>query len=220
MKVLDYVYLIEGRLYDSNCYIIGEDELIMVDCGTGFNMEYIYNKMKEFGLNPSKITQIILSHVHFDHCGGLNIFLTDYNPEISVFEKEAPFLESADMRMLLLDMFAASFKPVKVDNLLKDGQVINIKPYTFKIIHTPGHTIGSICLYEERFKLLISGDTVFAGGSFGRVDLPSGSLSQLTESIKRLSKLNVKYLLPGHMNISYEGGKDISLICNMLSENY
>ncbi|WEU40615.1 MAG: MBL fold metallo-hydrolase [Candidatus Odinarchaeum yellowstonii] len=220
MKVLDYIYLIEGILYDSNCYIIGEDELIMVDCGTGFNMDYIYNKMEKLGLNPNRIVNIILSHVHFDHCGGLNRFLNDYNPEISVFENEAPFLESADRRMLLLDMFGGSFKPVIVDNLLKDGQIIKVKPYDFKVIHTPGHTMGSICLYEERLKLLISGDTVFAGGSFGRVDLPSGSLSQLSESVKRLSKLDVKYILPGHMNLSYEGNKDISLICNMLDEVY
>lgn len=220
MKILDYIYLIEGVLYDSNCYIIGEDELVMVDCGTGLNMNYIYNKMKTLGLNPGKIVNIILSHVHFDHCGGLNRFLTDYNPEISVFEKEAPFLESADRRMLLLDMFAASFEPVKVDNRLKDGQIIKIKPYNFKVIHTPGHTMGSICLYEENMKLLISGDTVFAGGSFGRVDLPSGNLSQLYNSVKRLSKLDIKYILPGHMNLSYDGNRDISLICNMLEDDY
>ncbi|MEM2110090.1 MAG: MBL fold metallo-hydrolase, partial [Candidatus Odinarchaeota archaeon] len=220
MKVLDYLYFIPGVLYDSNCYLIGEDELIMVDCGTGVNINYLYSRIKSLGLNADRIVNVILSHIHFDHCGGLNRLLEEFNPDVSVFEAEAPFLERADRVMMLLDMFGASFKPVKVNTPLKDGQLIKVKPYTFRVIHTPGHTMGSICLYEEDKKLLISGDTVFAGGSFGRVDLPSGNISQLSDSVKRLSKLDVKYILPGHMDISYDGNKDISIICNMLGEVY
>jgi len=220
MKIVDYLYFIPGVLYDSNCYIIGEDELIMVDCGTGVNINYLHSQIKSLGLNAKRIVNVILTHIHFDHCGGLNRFLEDFNPDVSVFEAEAPFLERADRSMMLLDMFGASFKPVKVNSQLKDGQLIKVKPYTFRVIHTPGHTMGSICLYEENKKLLISGDTVFAGGSFGRVDLPSGNISQLSTSVKRLSQLDVKYILPGHMDISYDGNKDISMICNMLEEVY
>lgn len=218
MKVLDQIILIPGVLYDSNCYIIGQEKLVMIDCGTGYNMDHTLSQIKSSGLNPENISNIILTHVHFDHCGGLNRMPESPETKINVFDLEAPFIEAADGRMLLLDMFNAYFKPLKVDVKLKDGQIIHAGPYSFKVIHTPGHTLGSICLYEEENRLLISGDTVFSGGSFGRVDLPSGSISQLCDSMKKLSELDIRYILPGHMDISLQGNKDIKAVCNLLKD--
>ncbi|MFX0178089.1 MAG: MBL fold metallo-hydrolase, partial [Candidatus Hodarchaeota archaeon] len=83
--------------------------------------------------------------------------------------------------------------------------------FDFQIFHTPGHSIGSISYYEPNKKILIPGDLVFTGGSFGRYDFPGGSLQVLTESIKFVNDLDVIYLLPGHMGISKEGNQQISL---------
>jgi len=69
------------------------------------------------------------------------------------------------------------------------------------VIHTPGHSPGSICLYEPGKKWLFSGDTVFAYGSFGRVDLPGGSARELIKSLEMLSRLDVENLYPGHEEV-------------------
>lgn len=82
--------------------------------------------------------------------------------------------------------------------MLTDGAKIDLGDSTLRVIHTPGHTPGSICLYEAQSKSLFSGDTVFPYGSVGRTDLPGGSSRDLIRSISRLVKLDVSVLYPGH----------------------
>ncbi|MHA1754269.1 MAG: MBL fold metallo-hydrolase [Candidatus Odinarchaeia archaeon] len=220
MKITENIYYIPGLMYDSNCYIISDEELTLIDCGTGYNFKYFIERIKKEGLEPSNIKKVILTHVHFDHSGGLKEIIKFCKPEINVFHLEAPFIEKADSQMLLLDMFNAHFEPIKVDSRLIDGQIIKCGDKDFQIIHTPGHTLGSICLYNEEDEVLISGDTVFSKGSFGRVDYPSGSMSDLINSIEKLLNLKVKYLLPGHEMISNTGSKDINQVYQMLKTYY
>jgi hydroxyacylglutathione hydrolase len=220
MKVIGDIYSIPGILYDSNCYLIGKDELTLIDCGTGLNIKYLLENIKDFGLNPDNIIRIILTHAHFDHSGGLNELSKIIKAELNVFHLEATFIEKADKNMLLLDLFGSSFSPVKVDIKLKDNQLLRIGNYDFEIIHTPGHSPGSICLYEKDNQILISGDTVFSGGSFGRFDLPGGNINELASSIKKLSRFNVKYILPGHDRISRNGNNDIKSVLDILTNYY
>ncbi|MHA1409370.1 MAG: MBL fold metallo-hydrolase [Candidatus Odinarchaeia archaeon] len=220
MEVLDGIIYIPGKFFDSNVYVIGKNELTLIDCGTGGNVNYLFDTIKKMNLDPENIKQIVLTHLHYDHIGGLNEILKVIKPKIYASELEAPFIESANSKLILLDMFGASFSPVKIDVRIHDGDLIACEGFTFKVIHTPGHSLGSICLYNDENKVLISGDTVFAGGSFGRVDLPSGSLQDLIKSINKLNKLNVKYLLPGHNEISVDGKKDIKNVLNLLETYY
>ena len=81
-----------------------------------------------------------------------------------------------------------------------DGEInIKIGDSDFQFLYTPGHSPGSICLYDQKTRSLFSGDTVFSYGSFGRYDFPGGSLSMLKQSIKRLAELDVEILASGHM---------------------
>ncbi|GAF86797.1 unnamed protein product, partial [marine sediment metagenome] len=88
--------------------------------------------------------------------------------------------------------------------------------FSFQIHYTPGHSPGSICYYDPDKKVLIPGDLIFKGGSFGRYDFPGGSLQDLINSIKSMNNLDVKYLLPGHMGISSNGNKSIELTYRMI----
>ncbi|MEM0493467.1 MAG: MBL fold metallo-hydrolase, partial [Candidatus Thermoplasmatota archaeon] len=99
---------------------------------------------------------------------------------------------------------------INTDVTIQHGDNIQIGDEMFTVIHTPGHSPGSICLYSPYSKILISGDTVFSDGGFGRFDLPGGDIHQLARSIKNLTTLEVKQLYPGHgYTVPEEGDKHI-----------
>jgi glyoxylase-like metal-dependent hydrolase (beta-lactamase superfamily II) len=98
--------------------------------------------------------------------------------------------------------FGSHSPGIVADTLLMDGDYVD----DLLIIHTPGHTPGSICILDEASGDLISGDTVFTDGGFGRFDFPGGSLDELIRSIERLSVLDIRGLYPGHGEPSRQGG--------------
>jgi len=194
------IICIYGYNYDSNIYLIKGKNPTLVDCGTGFNNNEITKEIKTL-IDPSKIKQIILTHEHFDHCGGVKkIFdLTEENAKIIAHINASDKIESGESQFA--QMLGGKMPKMKVDLKLKDGDILTIGDESFTTIHTPGHTPGCICLYSKSSKSLISGDTIFSHGSFGRYDFPGGNAAQLKESIIGLSKLDVENLYPGHESI-------------------
>jgi len=185
MEKINDIFMIEGMGFDSNVYIIGD---MIVDTGTGENIQYILNSIKKASLRVENLSMVLNTHCHFDHTGGNICFPS---AKIAIHKEDAPALEEGNGVKTLGFMFGKSLEPMKVDIYLNEGDKIG----DFEVIHTSGHTMGSICLYDG--ETLISGDTVFANGGFGRVDL-GGNLNMMHESLERLSKLEIKYLLPGH----------------------
>ncbi len=169
----------------TNCYII-EDETpngrfcaVVVDPGDD-------PKAIEENL-PRNLTHIILTHAHFDHVGALEA-VHRAHPEALFAVGEHEPLDSVYTFYSHPDLVIPP-----IDVLLGDGAVIG--PFT--VIHTPGHTKGSICLYSEKDDLLLSGDTLFCGG-YGRTDL-GGSMTDMQTSLARLAALPPKTeVLPGH----------------------
>lgn len=197
MKKFNDILTIEGFGSDSNIYVF---EDVIIDTGTGDNIEYVLNSLKKADLNLSDISMILNTHCHYDHVGGNKYF----DSRLAIHEKDAPALETGDPIATAAYMFGRRIEPLKVDFKLTEGDKI----HDFEVIHTPGHTIGSICLYDG--ETLISGDTVFADGGFGRYDI-GGDLSMLKQSLERLSKLDVKYLLPGHGPAVDNGSEHVNL---------
>ncbi|MGB9936599.1 MAG: MBL fold metallo-hydrolase [Methanobacterium sp.] len=199
MKKFNDVTMIEGIGFDSNIYVFDD---VIVDTGTGENFEYVLNSVKNAGFDiANDIKRIVNTHCHFDHTGGNRFFV---NAKVMIHEADAPALEKGDINATAAYMFGKPLEPVKVDFHLKEGDKIN----DFKVIHTPGHTKGGICLYDG--ETLISGDTVFADGGFGRFDI-GGDITQLKASIEKLSELEVKYLLPGHGPAVENGSEHINM---------
>ncbi|MDP6459276.1 MAG: MBL fold metallo-hydrolase, partial [Candidatus Hydrothermarchaeota archaeon] len=99
---------------------------------------------------------------------------------------------------------------MRVDQGLQEGEIIELGQYSLKVLHTPGHTPGSICLLDEESKTLFSGDTLFPGGSFGRVDL-GGNGGEIIQSLKRLSGIDFDILLPGHEGVTKNGKEQARL---------
>ena len=204
MEKINDVIFIEGFVADSNCYLIGD---ILVDTGTGMNKDYLPGKIQEAGLNIDDISMIVNTHCHYDHVGGNYLFP---NSKVAIHEKDAEILQNEDNPLTAGFLFGKSIKRLDVDVNLKEGDKIA----DFEVIHTPGHTPGGISLWDG--EVLISGDTVFANGGFGRLDI-GGNPEEMKDSLKKLSNLDVKYLLPGHGPWVENGKRHIELAKQMCS---
>jgi hydroxyacylglutathione hydrolase len=192
MQVYRGIILMGGVGYDSNIYLI--DGELIVDTGTGIFFPEVKEEL-ELTYDISKITTIVDTHCHFDHTGGNKKFRDWLKAEIAIHEGDKKSLETGANTMA--EAFGEKARTVTVDRILKNGDKIKTTNFSFDVIWTPGHTLGSICLYERKKKILISGDTLFADG-VGRTDFPNSDSNQLYKSLKKLSEIPITYLLPGH----------------------
>ncbi|MCJ7571677.1 MAG: MBL fold metallo-hydrolase [Candidatus Thermoplasmatota archaeon] len=212
------IYCIYGIGYDSNIYIITGKVPTIIDCGTGLNQKYVEDKIREI-INSEEILQVILTHEHYDHCGGLKKIYGISNKNVKVF---AHILASNKIEKGESDfarILGGIMPKMSVDIKLNNKETIQIGDEDFLVIHTPGHTSGCICLYSKQSKTLFSGDTVFAYGSFGRYDLPGGDAYALKDSIKKLSKFDIENLYPGHETI-VEGNGNIHIKKSLENTSY
>ncbi len=175
------------------CYVLGDEKTgvgIIVDPGGPAGP--ILNRAQHRGI--TQITHIVNTHSHVDHIAGNKEAQQATSAPIAIHELDAPDLLHPNLGMLA--MFGAEPSPPP-SLLLKDGDLISFGNESVKVIHTPGHTLGGICLYFPGH--VITGDTLFVGG-VGRTDLPGGSYEVLQNSIKnRLFTLpDDTIVLPGH----------------------
>ncbi|MHA2021993.1 MAG: MBL fold metallo-hydrolase [Candidatus Thorarchaeota archaeon] len=200
-QVSDNIYIRVSNSFDSNIiYIKGGEKQILVDAGTGMYPDALNQDLVKIGSSVEAITDIVLTHSHIDHIGGVLPIIEASSPTLHLHKSEGEMINSGDMRLTLSTTFGVEFPPMKIDNLLEEGQNLCIGNVCFKVYSTPGHSIGSICLHMEDQGILITGDTLFPGGSFGRVDFPTGNPKQLVASLKRITEWEFVIALPGHMN--------------------
>lgn len=149
-------------------------------------------RIESLGLKPK---MVINTHGHGDHIGGNSYFADAYGIPVAIHAEDAPML--TDNRKNMSEYMGIALRLDSPEVILNDGDIIELGIYKVKVIHTPGHTPGGICLLAEKY--LISGDTLFQQ-SIGRTDLPRGSHSQIISSIKdKLYRLDDDTLVfPGH----------------------
>ncbi len=196
------IVLIQLSDIDSNIYILGND---VIDAGTGFNFTRLSTILGSIKKSLKDFRLVINTHAHFDHFGGNGYFL---NAKVAIHEADAPVLENGEKEMSMADFFDGNIRPRKPDIILKDGDTLDFGGMKLKVIHTPGHTAGSISLFNEAKSILFSGDTVFSDG-VGRTDIPGGNPAMLEESLKKLAGLKVKQILPGHGEPVLENGAKV-----------
>ena len=139
-----------------------------------------------------------MTHGHIDHVGGALKLKRLTGAPIYLNENDLPQIEMMDTQAAWLGLRTAP-ETAPPDEGLKDGQMVGLEHYPGEVLHTPGHTQGSVCLHFAPLKLLIAGDTLFAG-SIGRTDLPGGDFDQIIASLRtRLLALpDETRVLPGH----------------------
>ena len=168
--------------YQTNCYLVWDETsptCVVID--PGYEPETVLNEVKKLG---KEIAAILLTHGHFDHVGGVKDLAAETGCKV--------YLNEAELSMPP-QMTAGS---LYYTNLYAESDFVEAAGLSFKVLHTPGHTPGSVCLCCEN--ALFSGDTLF-WGSCGRTDLPGGSWSTIRTSLKRLADLPGDYdVYPGH----------------------
>lgn len=176
-----------------NCYILGDvNEALIIDPGS--NAESIIGI-----LNENKITAkyIVLTHCHFDHIMAVEQLVEKIGVKVIACQQEKANLLNPSINYT--DRYSRKPMSISADIYVNDGDTVKSGEYSFKVIETPGHTSGGMCLYSEGEKILVAGDTLFYA-SIGRCDLATGSESTLIKSIKtKLFNLPDEVsVLPGH----------------------
>jgi len=183
---------IEGMGFDSNIYVLKDGgRAAIVDTGTGFNSAYVINGIME---------KVDMESVDAIQC----------DAEVMIHEKGAETIEKGLDRSSSL--FGVEQPAIKVDRKLNEGDIVKVGEAKLKVIYTPGHSPGSICLYEAESKSLFSGDTIFSDGGVGRTDFWGGDIEELVNSIRRIGEFDIVNLYPGHgPHIEGNGAKHVSM---------
>ncbi len=200
------VHQIGGLGFDSNIYLIIDEVITLIDAGTGMNFETVKRNLSKFNLTANDVKLIINTHCHYDHVGGDRDFIEASGCKVAIHELEAELLRKGNRVITLVGGFGKRLEPIEVARELHDGDWVKLGELTLKVLYTPGHTQGSISLYEPERKILFSGDTLFCGG-VGRTDLPTSDGKALTNSLRRLAKLEVERLYPGHGPFAEKGAR-------------
>jgi glyoxylase-like metal-dependent hydrolase (beta-lactamase superfamily II) len=178
-----------------NCSIVGDEETreaMVIDPGD--QVEDILHILREAKL---QLKQIVITHAHIDHVGGAMKLKAVTGATILMNQSDYALLKMLDMQAAWVGMQPPG--DVKIDEGIGDGRVLQIGGIAGNVIHTPGHTEGSICLHFPQQKKLIAGDTLFAG-SIGRTDLPGGSMEKILRSLhtRVLALPDETQVTPGH----------------------
>lgn len=179
--------------FDENVYIYYDEQSLdacIIDPGGSFE------KIREFvNSKKLKVKSVILTHAHADHIGALQEIIDQYKDiEVIAAKREKKILNSPAYNLTInFGMKNTSFEATRY---VEDGDTYQIGGKTLKFIVTPGHTSGSMCVFDG--EIMFTGDTLFEG-SIGRTDLPTGSYQEMENSLKKLSQMNEDIIiLPGH----------------------
>jgi hydroxyacylglutathione hydrolase len=178
-----------------NCSILGDEtsrEAIVVDPG-----DDIPSILAILAKHKLTVKQILVTHAHIDHIAGAHNLKRLTGAPILYNQNDLPLVGMMEMQAGWLGIPTPHVAPP--DDSLEDGRLISITGLSGTILHTPGHTQGSVCLYLPDHTLLIAGDTLFSG-SVGRTDLPGGNTRQLLTSIHNqlLTLPDEVKVIPGH----------------------
>jgi hydroxyacylglutathione hydrolase len=198
MKLTDSLYYYpEYGMLDANTYIIKDHVNIIIDVGSIQFLRGLLEEMKKDGIKPADINMIINTHLHLDHYMANEEFKKLSGARVLAHPEQKKNYNTQVVR-------TAEFFGMRPQENKEDG-MIDIAEFgkgklKLQVIDTPGHSSDGISIYSPVEKFLICGDLIFAENT-GRVDLPGGNAETLKKSVEAISKLDVEYLLPGHMDI-------------------
>jgi glyoxylase-like metal-dependent hydrolase (beta-lactamase superfamily II) len=199
-KVLDDVYVVAGSELtdprDCTVYLIDLGELILVDAGAGPSAPQIKRNMELLGLDPNRLSSVILTHCHIDHCGGAQFFINELGARLIMHEADAAPVERGDDRVTAATWYGLRSSPVAIDTKITGKEAtILFNGQALVFLHTPGHTPGSLSVYMDRAgKRVLFGQDIH--GPF-HPDFGS-NIALWRTSMHRLLALEADTLCEGH----------------------
>jgi glyoxylase-like metal-dependent hydrolase (beta-lactamase superfamily II) len=193
MKISDPVFeksmFLIGYGESSNVYVLAGDYLTIVDPGNDYT---VFTELEKLGFNPLDIKKVVVTHGHRDHCMG-------------VFEllRYPPIYESKEIEIINHEGGPQEFKKILENEgfsltQVKGGETLELSGFEWEVIHTPGHTIDSICLYHQPTRSAITGDTVLPHAMADADKTAGGRLDHYLYGLKQLMKKDIENILPGH----------------------
>ncbi len=177
----------------ANCYIVFDEKSLegaVIDPGS-------FDSLVQSAIDGLKIKYIICTHGHFDHILGVGEMQKATGAKLLIHKDDEECLTESRANLIDEEYFGRKII-LKADRLLSDGYEIRFGDITLEVIHTPGHSRGSIVLADKKNRILFTGDTLFAGGT-GRTDFYGSDINKMRQSVKRLLSLEGDYhILPGH----------------------
>jgi hydroxyacylglutathione hydrolase len=178
-----------------NCSVIGDEttrEAMVIDPG-----DEIGDVLALVRKHNLKVKQIVITHAHIDHVGGAMKLRAATGAPILLNQNDYAMLKMLDAQAAWIGVEDPG--KVEIDRSIGQGDAVGAGSLTANVLHTPGHTEGSVCLYFPAEKKLIAGDTLFAG-SIGRTDLPGGSMRKIIDSLheKVMTLPDETVVVPGH----------------------
>lgn len=199
MKKSNIIFF-ERKFPSANIILIKDHLQILIDTGFGSETKDTVKLMKEAGVSPEDLHLIVNTHYHSDHVGGNFHFQKIYGVRIAAHKWEADLINACDPEACSAEWLDQPVEPYQVDIKLSDNDEIHTGNSTLKVLHTPGHTLGHISLYEPEEEVLICGD-LFHKNDIGWLNIfreGVGSIQRSLESLDRLSKLRIQQAYSGH----------------------
>ncbi|WP_082461021.1 MBL fold metallo-hydrolase [Psychrobacillus sp. FJAT-21963] len=180
--------------------LIKDEHPILIDTGFGSEVKDTEKLIKEAGVSPKELHLIVNTHYHSDHVGGNFHLQKNYGVPIATHKWEADLINFCDPEACSAEWLDQPVEPYRVDRKLADNDEINTGSRTLKVLHTPGHTLGHISLFEPEEEILICGD-LFHQNDIGWLNIfreGVTSIQRSLESLERLSTLRIKQAYSGH----------------------
>ncbi len=222
MEILPGVHWVDG--VNANVYFVIDEEITVVDTGLPRNADKIINYVRKVGRQPSNISTIVLTHCHIDHVGSAQKLKQLTNAKVAVHKDDAEFVAGKKAQpapkggtKILFKALSPflNFTPIQPDIILEENSRIG----KLAVIHTPGHTPGSIALHDQERKILFVGDTLrFTKGKLvGPPERFTSDPAKAKESIRKISNVNFDTLLSGHGDpLRPEAQQKVKEFCNSL----
>lgn len=207
MELHSNIFWIKGEDTGSHSYLIrGDYKNILIDSGLDKNFFKLQRSLTKLGLKVRDVDIVINTHEHFDHIGA-NRYFHDF-ALIAAHRYAAIKMTVKDLCVTMYQSGDMNEPAPKVHLWLDDRSRFDLGNYSLEVLHTPGHTSGSICIYELTQKILFAGDTVFAGGTLSYI-AESGSIGDYIHSVSMLATRKIKEICPGHGRFSNNPEEDI-----------
>ena len=207
--ICDGVYAVGGpdlsRPEDAYVYLVDAKScLVLIDAGVGYGNDKIERNIRSHGLEPAQVWYVIATHCHIDHIGGLHLWRDRYASKIIAHELDRAGIEGENDSLTAASMYGVNYRPVKVDTILSGEQnQLRLGETDFNLLHTPGHTPGSISVYIDTSE----GRVLFGQDIHGPFSPSWGSdIREWRRSMRRLLDLEADFLCEGHTGI-YRGEK-------------